>query len=537
MKPLVRNLLPLLCLSALVACNLPVAAPPIFGPTGTPFQPSLENDGVENGSAWWFAPGLPQGVLDHIDLPDEGRSVSQREEADIHITINEGQSIGYWVYALVAPFPTLLDEVSLAEVQNAWEGRAGGSLDGAPLMMASETQAALSALWGEPAEGAVELHEPQVLLDAAWEQRPSWAIVPFEELQPRWKVLAVNGQSPIWKDFDPTAYALSLPIGMLNASGAPLNIRVSNREAEKLTSVALTGVTALVRATADKMNREGVTYPAEEIGPLLREADITHISNEVAFWNECPPPNPVQPSLRFCSDPSYIQLLEAVGTDVVELSGDHFNDYGQEAMLYTLDLYDDHGIPYYGGGRDIGDAQQPLIIEHNGNRIAFFGCNAKAGYATASETLAGAVQCDYDWLAGQIEQLSEQGYLVIATFQHNEVYTFVPQPTLIRDFSIVADAGATIVSGSQAHQSHGMDFPTDHSFITYGLGNLFFDQRGVVDNGDRALIARHVFYDGRYLSTELFTIQFVDFAKPRFMTEEERTEFLQTLFDASLWNK
>jgi poly-gamma-glutamate synthesis protein (capsule biosynthesis protein) len=46
---------------------------------------------------------------------------------------------------------------------------------------------------------------------------------------------------------------------------------------------------------------------------------------------------------------------------------------------------------------------------------------------------------------------------------------------------------------------------------------------------------RHVFYDGRYLSTELIGIRFVDYARPRLMTSAERVELLQAVFAASGW--
>ncbi|MEX2143202.1 MAG: CapA family protein, partial [Anaerolineales bacterium] len=266
--------------------------------------------------------------------------------------------------------------------------------------------------------------------------------------------------------------------------------------------------------------------------------DITHISNEVPFAVDCPAPDPVQRNLIFCSDPSYIELLDAVGADVIELTGDHFNDWSRAAMLYTLELYQERGWPYYGGGANIEEARQPLTLEHNGNQIAFIGCNGKGGsYASAREDYPGTVACDYDLMSAQVNDLVSQGYLVIATFQHNEVYTFIPQPTLIRDFTRISEAGAVIVSGSQAHQTHGLEFPRDEAVIMYGLGNLFFDQRSVVEYGDQALIARHVIYAGRYIGTELFTIQFVDFAKPRFMTVEERETFLTLIFNASIWPK
>ena len=122
----------------------------------------------------------------------------------------------------------------------------------------------------------------------------------------------------------------------------------------------LTGVTALVRATAYLMEKNGMTYPAIDIGDLLRSADILHISNEIPFTDTCPNPfynKTNDTNLVFCSKPEYIQLLEAIGTDVVELTGDHFRDWGPEAMLNTIAMYDDRGWQYYGGGKNIEDAK------------------------------------------------------------------------------------------------------------------------------------------------------------------------------------
>jgi poly-gamma-glutamate synthesis protein (capsule biosynthesis protein) len=484
----------------------------------------------------WFSPDLPNGFRQIYLNQVEARSSASMNGADANVVISdEGRVVGHWVYALVAPFPTLVDEVTLEEIERVWRGLSVGPFGG-PILLSPETLAIFEAWWGESARGRVEVMEEADLLDAAWASQPSWAIIPFEELAPRWKVLSVEGHSPLWKDFDPDAYALSVPIALSEAiEWAELPI-ISNRDTDALTTVVTTGVTALVRATAWEMERQGITYPAEDIGDLLREADVTHISNEVPFTHDCPPPNPAQRSLIFCSDAAYIELLEDVGTDVVELTGDHFNDWTEDAMLFTLDLYDERGWQYYGGGANIEEAKKSLLMEHNGNLIAFVGCNGKGGgYATADVDYPGAVECDYDFLSEEIASLVEQGYLVIATFQHNEVYTFVPQPGLIRDFGKLARAGATIVSGSQAHHAHGVEFEDDDTLIMYGLGNLFFDQIVISEETSQALIARHVFYEGRYLSTELFTTYFVDYAKPRYMTEEERETFLTNIFDTSIW--
>jgi poly-gamma-glutamate synthesis protein (capsule biosynthesis protein) len=456
--------------------------------------------------------------------------------------------VSQWVYALAAPFPTLHDGVSSEQLRRSWSGDPAGPFAGRPLLLDESTLAVFTALWGGPAQGAVQVLPSGDLASVAWEQRPSWALLPFEALGPRWKVLAVDGLSPLRKDFDLAGYALTVPVTLEGeaplleltlalygpGSGAPL-VPPGNRDPGKLTVLAMTGVTALVRATAFTMEQRGVKYPAKDVGDWLRSADITHISNEVPFAKNCPYPDPVQQGMRFCSDARYIALLEEVGTDVVELTGDHFQDWGEGAMLYTLELYRQRGWLYYGGGEDLQDGRKPVTLEHNGNRLAFIGCNGKGGgFAQAGRDHPGAVPCDFDYMEAEIARLRGEGYLVIATFQHFEYYTYRAQPDQERDFRRLAQAGAVVVSGSQAHQPQAFEFE-EGALIHYGLGNMFFDQLDVSPATRQAFIDRHIFYNGRYIGAELLTMMFVDYARPRPMTDGERDDLLRTVFNASGW--
>ena len=89
----------------------------------------------------------------------------------------------------------------------------------------------------------------------------------------------------------------------------------------------------------------------------------------------------------------------------------------------TLDMYDQRGWKYFGGGRDLQASLQPALVEHNGNRLAFIGCNY-AGPASdwATDTRPGSAPCDFDGMAAEITSLRSQGYLPIMTFQYNEYY-------------------------------------------------------------------------------------------------------------------
>jgi poly-gamma-glutamate synthesis protein (capsule biosynthesis protein) len=312
----------------------------------------------------------------------------------------------------------------------------------------------------------------------------------------------------------------------------------TNRDPSKMTTLVMTGVTALVRATAYTMNSKGITYPGRDIRDWLVQADITHISNEVPFFDKCPKPNPNQSRLVFCSDPRYIDLLNFVGTDVVELTGNHFADYGPGAMIGTLALYKKNNMQYYGGGADLNEAIKPLLLENHNNKIAFIGCNSVdiGRPPTAAINHPGAAPCDYDYMVKEIHELHDRGYIVITSFQYYETYVAKPFPAQTHDFRLMAEAGADIVQGSQAHYPQIMEF-YDGAFIHYGLGNLFFDQMGHSASylTRHEFIDRHVFYNGRYISTEILTALLEDYSRPIPMTPQERAAFLAEYFSASGW--
>ncbi len=482
-------------------------------------------------------PPIPQKSLPKISSVQLLTSTPTPEEVIVHDSVT-------LVYALVAPFPTVTDGVSLEELKRTWvEGIAPAPFDGQPLLMDESTRVTLRALWGEPAPRAARIVPGSQLLDTAWSEMPSWAIVPFDALQPKWKVLTIDGQSPIRKNFDLSTYPLVVNLVLQSqdeVQSSVLSLPPPNYDPGKLTTVIMTGVTALVRATALTMELKGTTYPGERIRDVMREADIAHVSNEIPFYTGCTYPKGNQVALVFCSDPKYIELLTDIGTDVVELTGNHFADRGSAGMRETIEIYKEKGLPYFGGGLDLEDSLEPALFEVNGNKIAFIGCNKPdvGRFPTATDFQPGAAPCKFDILTRQINALKAQGYVVISTFQWNESYDSRPSPQQMDDFQLMVDSGASIVSGSQAHYAQMMEFYND-SFIHYGLGNLFFDQMGDQDwmppGIRRVFLDRYVIYNGKLISVELIPAMVEDYARPRLMTEQERVGFLQEYFFYSGW--
>ncbi len=170
-------------------------------------------------------------------------------------------------------------------------------------------------------------------------------------------------------------------------------------------------------------------------------------------------------------------------------------------------------------------ASLPLLVEVNGNRIAFLGCNLVGPkYNLATETSPGSNPCDTERLNRMIADLRVQGYNPIVTFQHMEVCQPDPVSPQRGDFQRAADAGAVIVSGSQGHCPQVMEFRGE-TVIHFGLGNLFFDQMSKIER--MAFIDRYWFYDNQLIGVDPIAITRDDEAQPRLMTREESMWFLE----------
>jgi poly-gamma-glutamate synthesis protein (capsule biosynthesis protein) len=448
---------------------------------------------------------------------------------------------GDFVYAIAASFPTVRDNLTSEAIRMVW----GGDAEAKPgemsvILVDSETHAVMSDWLGASDPSNVQIIDKDSILAFLWGHEDSIVIMPFEEIDPRMKVLAVDDLNPFFTTVTNEEYPFTVQYCIsgdedINGSADLIGFTLpsTNRDLSLMTSVLMTGVTALVRDTAYKMETNGILYPAQDVIDWFQMADLAHVSNEVPFYSDCPPAVPARRTSRFCSDPAYLELLTYLGVDLVELTGNHLMDYGREAFAETLDLYEQNDLRYFGAGENLAKAREPLLLVHNGNRIAFLGCLAAGPeLAIAEETLAGVNSCDVALMEEQIQALTEDGYLVVVGVQHFESCQFQPTSAQRSDFGRLAQAGATIVSGSQAHCPQVMTFVEDR-FIHYGLGNLFFDQ--MWDLYRDGFLDYHVFYDRRYLGVQLLTTRLEDASRPRPMTVEERSVLLETIFFHSEW--
>ena len=67
--------------------------------------------------------------------------------------------------------------------------------------------------------------------------------------------------------------------------------------------------------------------------------------------------------MSLCADWRSLDSITAIGTDIVELTGNHNNNYGTEANINSIKKYQELGMKTFGGGINEEEAAKPLILK------------------------------------------------------------------------------------------------------------------------------------------------------------------------------
>lgn len=383
----------------------------------------------------------------------------------------------------------------------------------------------------------VAAESPELLYADTYTAETEFNMIGVDELDFQQKLLSINGEYYL-DTLDSGAVFRTIKFSSekykeeIEPLVAEAFTKVFPEKADVLT-MAQTGVTALSRGMNAKLGQVGdAKYFSEKIAGFLAGFDITHTSNEASFTDYASASN-------ICSDKRFIDTLLDIGLDVVELTGNHNEDCGDEAARESIDIYTDNGIKIVGGGKTADEAAVPLEIDEKGTGITFLAYNLSTGGATLDNT-PGANQYYEENTVEEIAAAKARGDFVLIDVQYYECssYDFEYESNIcdyansaagdqVGFFRHLIDLGADMVVGTSAHQPQTFELYSD-GVIYYGLGNLFFDQVWWPGT-TRSLILSNYFYKGKLLQTKVVPTVYDAAMQTELMDEETAKWFLGRL--------
>jgi poly-gamma-glutamate synthesis protein (capsule biosynthesis protein) len=226
------------------------------------------------------------------------------------------------------------------------------------------------------------------------------------------------------------------------------------------------GDVMLARGVGKKMKKFGISYPFENVKPLIKEADI-------AFCNlECPITEkgiPIKKKYVFKANPEAAYSLAQAGFDIVSLANNHILDCGERRLLDTFDNLSKHGIKHCGAGKTKSEIHNPLIIESKDLNIAFL---AYSFFVQGSQVAS----VNAKTMINDIVLAKQESDVIIVSLHWGEEYATYPDSHQIELAHQIIDAGASLVLGHHPHVFQPVEL-YHGGIIAYSLGNFVFDQK------------------------------------------------------------
>lgn len=208
-----------------------------------------------------------------------------------------------------------------------------------------------------------------------------------------------------------------------------------------------------------------------EMKPLINGADFSIVNLEAPVIKDNP--TPIKKSGPCLSTtPTTVEILKKAGFGIFTLANNHFFDQGQKGVDATIDICNHLNIKVVGGGKTYPRAREPLLLEHDGKRIAIISA-CEHEFSIADSEHGGSNPLDLINMQEDIARIrGEVNYVILILHGGKEQYPY-PTPRMKRWFRHFVDLGADAVINHHQHCINGYEVYKDKP-IFYGLGNFYF---------------------------------------------------------------
>jgi poly-gamma-glutamate synthesis protein (capsule biosynthesis protein) len=239
-----------------------------------------------------------------------------------------------------------------------------------------------------------------------------------------------------------------------------------------IASIAIVGDVMLADGPGETIRRG--KDPLAHVAGLLKKSDI-RVGNLECVIATKGRPEQGKP-FTFHAHPRTLKVVQR-HFDAVALANNHSGDFGPEAFTQMLDLLRQQGIGYFGGGRNLAQAHEPLIVERKGIRIAFLGYNEFFPRSFEADVdRAGVAWSDDDQVALDISNARKVHHagIVISMMHWGWEHDTVASERQRKLARLMIDAGADAVVGGHPHVIQNTEQYRGKPII-YSLGNFVFD--------------------------------------------------------------
>ena len=220
----------------------------------------------------------------------------------------------------------------------------------------------------------------------------------------------------------------------------------------------------------------------QRVAPELRiinlETSIT-VSND--FWP--------RKGIHYRMQPANTPCITAAGIDCCALANNHVLDWGYAGLAETLESLERAGIQASGAGRNLGQAQAPVILASTGSsRVIVFSAGSKssgvplswaATHDRAGVSFIDSFEDTANRIVAQVQAVKQAGDIVVMSIHWGGNWGYQVTDKQ-RSFAhrLIDDAGVDVIHGHSSHHPGGIEIYRNRPII-YGCGDFVNDYEGI----------------------------------------------------------
>ncbi|MCM5663180.1 CapA family protein [Galbibacter mesophilus] len=287
---------------------------------------------------------------------------------------------------------------------------------------------------------------------------------------------------------------IMMPLIIFSQSNKPWNFKSKSKNTQ---SIILLGDNNI-------QHRENPSEAYKYLIPTFKETDFIFVNLEGPFaggTSDTTKTDIPHKNWRY-SNPDQVEALSAAGIDAVGVANNV--TYPYQALMKSLGVLDKAGIKYAGGGKNIKEAHQPVIIEKKGLKVGFmqYAATVFPTNHAATENQPGIAQIKVHtayqppknvdkpgqppivitWMdenskalmVNDIKELRKKVDVVIVSYHWGVSDTYEPVSYQSDIGKAVIDAGADVVFGHGPHRYQKVELHQGKP-IFHSLGQAAFD--------------------------------------------------------------
>jgi hypothetical protein len=221
-------------------------------------------------------------------------------------------------------------------------------------------------------------------------------------------------------------------------------------------------------------------------------------------------------------------LAQLKSFDVMTLSNNHINDFGEQGIVDTLKHLDDNQISYVGVTHE--NEIKPIKLTKNGLVSYIFSVSEQEfNYGDAGIGASPLCLLRLTQEINYLKQVAPRSPIIIVVHGGNE-FCSVPNPEFRKNCKLLIELGAEAVIGHHSHVVSGIEYYNGKPII-YSLGNLLFDNENVSDDWFLGMLIELCFnVDGTFSEIKPIPLRHsVETPGVKLLSGQEKIKFLEKL--------